>query len=100
METLIQRNFKRLLMFLIAGSRGGPSRADIINLLRKKRLNTNEIAKELELDYKTITHHLRVLEKNNLVKQSSDYGSIVTLTPLFRENIKVFDGIMREFGKK
>lgn len=86
-------------MFLIAGSRGGATRTEIINLLRKKKVNANMVAKELGLDYKTVTHHLRVLEKNSLVKQGQNYGSAIELTPLFRENIGVFDDIMRELGK-
>ena len=58
---------KRLLWFVFAGSRGGLNRLRIISILKKTPLNTNQLAKEMSLDYKAIQHHIKVLEKNNMV---------------------------------
>ena len=54
----------RLLWFLFAGTRGGDNRIKILDLLIKKPLNINKISEYLQLDYKTIQHHIRILEKN------------------------------------
>ena len=54
---------KRLFWFIFAGSRGGLNRLKIISKLIENPLNTNQLAKKLELDYKAIKHHIRVLEK-------------------------------------
>ena len=43
------------------------SRLKIISILKKNSFNTNQLTKELSLDYKAIQHHLKVLEKNNLI---------------------------------
>ena len=40
---------KRLLWFVFAGSRGGLNRLRIIAALKEKPLNTNQLAKELNL---------------------------------------------------
>ena len=58
---------KRLLWFVFAGSRGGLNRLKIISELKQKPLNTNQLANQLGLDYKAIQHHIKVLEKNNLI---------------------------------
>jgi len=58
---------KRLMWFVFTGSRGGLNRLKIISVIKEKPLNTNQLAKELGLDYKAIQHHIRILEKNNLV---------------------------------
>jgi len=31
--------------------------------------NTHQLSKELDLDYKAIQHHMKVLEKNNMVSK-------------------------------
>jgi predicted transcriptional regulator len=65
----------RLLWFLFAGTRGGDNRIKILDLLIKNPLNINKISEELQLDYKTIQHHMRILEKNNLITRMGDkYG--------------------------
>ena len=66
---------KRLLWFIFAGSRGGLNRLRIIFSIKKQPLNTNQLAKELGLDYKAIQHHIKILEKNNLItKIGEKYG--------------------------
>lgn len=52
------RAIKQLLWWLIAGSEGGYNRAQIIHVINEHPCNANQLAKELELDYKTIRHHL------------------------------------------
>ena len=93
---------KNILWYLIAGTRGGETRGRIIELLQKKPSNANEIAELLKLDYKTIRHHLEILEKNNLITaiNKGNYGAVYFLSPLMEQNIALFGEIWVQFGKK
>ena len=93
---------KNLLWYLIAGTRGGETRGKIIDLLNKHPSNANKIAEILKLDYKTIRHHLEVLEKNNIITaiNKGRYGAVYFLSELMNENYKLFEEIWARFGKK
>jgi predicted transcriptional regulator len=56
-------NAKRLLWYLFAGSKGGNNRIKIIDLLKERPYNINQLSEALALDYKAIRHHITVLEK-------------------------------------
>ena len=85
---------KRLFWFLFAGSRGGLNRLKIVSVLKKNPLNTNQLAKELGLDYKAIQHHIRVLEKNNLItKVGEKYGVIYFISNFLEINMELFNEI-------
>lgn len=82
---------KRVLLWLIAGTRGGKTRALIIKALHEKPLNPNQLAEKLNLDYKTIRHHLEVLLDNGIiVSQGEGYGAIYFLTEKMEENFDLF----------
>jgi len=85
---------KRLLWFVFAGSRGGQNRMKIISVLKKTPLNANQLAKELNLDYKAIQHHIRVLEKNNLIaKEGEKYGITFFISTFLEVNWEIFEDI-------
>ena len=91
---------KRLLWFVFAGSKGGINRIRLISVLRKTPLNTNQLAKELGLDYKAIQHHLTVLEKNNLVTRVGDkYGVTFFISTFLEVNLETFDEIVTKLEK-
>ena len=91
---------KRLLWFVFAGSKGGINRIRLISVLRKIPLNTNQLAKELGLDYKAIQHHLTVLEKNNLVTKVGDkYGVTFFISTFLEVNLETFDEIVTKLEK-
>ncbi len=80
---------------LFVGSRGATNRIRIMSALRKRPSNRNQLATELDLDYKAIQHHLKVLEKNNLViKFGNHYGEIYCVSALFENSEAVFDEIV------
>ena len=86
---------KKLFCGLFVGSRGSTNRIRIISVLRNMPRNRNQLATELDLDYKNIQHHLKVLEKNNLViKTGNYYGVVYCVSPLFENNEIVFDEIV------
>ena len=63
---------QKLLCHLIQGTRGGKARALILKHLSDKSYNANELATALDMDYKTVRHHLKVLIKNGIVGKSND----------------------------
>lgn len=86
----------KLLWWLIAGTRGGENRARIINLLHDRPYNANQIADKLDLDYKTVRHHLKVLEDNKLLTSSGGkYGAVFFLSPRLEEDFVNFKEIWR-----
>lgn len=85
---------KRLFWFLFAGSRGGLNRLKLVSAIKKNPLNANQLAKELGLDYKAIQHHIRVLEKNNLItKVGEKYGVIYFISNFLEVNMELFNEI-------
>ncbi len=94
-------SFKHLLHWLIAGTRGGINRARIIKAIREEPRNANQLSGFLGLDYRTIRHHLEVLEKNRLVTSMGEtYGTMYFLSNELEENYEVFEEIWNEIGKK
>ena len=93
---------KNLLWYLIAGTKGGETRGRIIDFLKKNPSNANKIAEMLKLDYKTIRHHIEVLEKNNIITaiNKGNYGAVYFLSELMNANYKLFEEIWAKFGKK
>jgi predicted transcriptional regulator len=91
---------KRLLWFVFAGSRGGLNRLKIISKLKENPLNTNQLANELGLDYKAIQHHIRVLEKNNLIlKEGEKYGIVFFISTFLEVNMETFEEIEAKLDK-
>lgn len=92
---------KRLLWWLIAGSTGGVNRARIIHTLNERPYNANQLSELLSLDYKTIRHHIEVLEKNSLITSTgSKYSKMYFISPLLEENYEIFEEIWERIGKK
>jgi DNA-binding transcriptional ArsR family regulator len=95
------RPLKYLLGWLIAGTRGGPTRAKIIKTLKETPQNANQLANLLGLDYRTIRHHLRVLEKNKIITSAGEgYGTTYFLSQAMEENYALFEEIVNKIWKK
>ena len=87
-------NARRLLWYLFAGSKGGDNRIKIIDLLKERPYNINQLAESLGLDYKAIQHHIVVLEKNNLVgKIGEKYGILYFISNYLEANIESLNEI-------
>ena len=95
------RPFKYLLGWLIAGTRGGATRAKIIEILKDTPQNANQLATQLKMDYRTIRHHLDVLEKNKLITTAGEgYGVTYFLSTAMEENYVLFEEILNRMWKK
>ena len=95
------RPLKYLLGWLIAGTRGGPTRARIITTLKENPQNANQLATLLGMDYRTIRHHLNVLQKNKIITSVGEaYGTMYFLSQTMEENYSVFEEILKGLWKK
>lgn len=96
-----EKVLRRLLMFALAGTRGGPMRMKILSLIIKKPCNVNEISKKFSIDYKTAEYHIRVLEKSSFVRSSSEkYDNKYELSALLKSNMKVLKDVLKDVGKE
>ena len=92
---------KRLLWYLFAGSRGGENRIKIIDLLKERPYNMNQLASALGLDYKAIQHHVNVLVKNNMVSKAGEkYGVLYFISNYLEANIAAFTEVRLEIEKR
>jgi DNA-binding transcriptional ArsR family regulator len=95
------RSLKYLLGWLIAGTRGGATRAKIIETLKETPQNANQLANQLGMDYRTIRHHLKVLEKNRIITAAGEgYGTTYFLSPAMEEHYELFEEIVNRMWKK
>jgi predicted transcriptional regulator len=88
---MVDSNAKRLLWYLFAGSKGGDNRIKIIELLKERPYNMNQLAEKLNLDYKAIQHHVKVLENNNIISRMGEkYGVLFFISSYMEANIEAF----------
>ena len=84
-------NFGRILWYVFATTRGGPTRIRIMDLLCGRPYNMHQISKKLGLDYKTVQHHIKTLEDNKVITaEEKKYGSIYFPSALFDEEKDIF----------
>ena len=100
LETKAHKETKMLFWVLFAGSKGAITRIKIVSLLKNRPYNTNQLSTELNLDYKTIQHHMKTLEKNNLVsKLGMSYASAYFPSQFLEVNMSLFDEIGTKLGQ-
>ena len=82
---------RRVIWWLIVGTKGGFNRARIIRALNERPFNANQLSEVLELDYKTVRHHLKVLQENKIITAAGDgYGSVYFLSSGMEGEYEVF----------
>ena len=92
---------RKLLLYLFTSTRGGFTRLRIIMNLLDQPYNTHQLSQELGLDYKAIQHHMKVLEKNNMVtKIGEKYGAIFHLSNFLEININALDEAIDKLDRK
>ena len=86
-----------VLWYVLAGTRGGTNRARILKALDDRPRNANRLAEDLDLDYKTVRHHLDVLMDNDVVRNSGDdYGAVYLPTERVRDHWDTVEEIIAE----
>lgn len=88
-----------VLWYVMTGTRGGENRIRMLRALNERPRNANQLAKELDLDYKTVRHHLDVLQENNILRSAGDsYGAIYLPTDQVQANWDTFEEIVQNLG--
>jgi len=92
---------RRIIWWLIVGTKGGVNRARIIRALRERPYNANQLAEVLGLDYKTVRHHLKVLQDNKIITPAGDrYGTMYFLSPSMEDEYEVFKEYLDKMWNK
>jgi len=92
---------RKLLFYLFTSTRGGLTRLRIIIHLLDQPCNTHQLAKVLDLDYKAVQHHMKVLQKNNMVSKIGEkYGAIFHLSNFLEINISALDEAIDKLDRK
>ena len=95
------RATRKLLLYLFTGTKGGYTRLKIIMSLEARPSNTHQLSKEMGFDYKAIQHHMKVLEKNNLViKVGEKYGAMFYLSNFLEINIECLTEVIEKLERK
>jgi len=80
------KDWRRMLIWLLGGSRGGWMRFQIMLALREKPMNPNQLAKHWVLIIEPI-YHLEILEKHGLVTRANKgYGVPYFLSDYVEKN--------------
>lgn len=89
-------DLRRLLWYLLGGTRGGENRAKIIRALRARPSNLNQLANSLGLQYRLVQHHVEVLKRNSLVTAAGEhYGMTYFLHPWLESHMDVFEDVAK-----
>jgi DNA-binding transcriptional ArsR family regulator len=92
--------FERLLWWLFAGSTGAGTRAQVLQAIKAQPRNAQQLSQALHLDYTTVRHHLRVLERNRLLTTEGDkYGKLYFVSDVMEANWSKLDDILRKTGR-
>ncbi len=92
---------RKPLLYLFTSTRGGLTRLRIIINLLEQPYNTHQLAQKLELDYKAVQHHMKVLEKNNMVSKIGEkYGAIFHLSNFLEINVGALDDAIDKLDRK
>jgi DNA-binding transcriptional ArsR family regulator len=85
---MMSPGFRSLMWYLLRGTRGGPNRFRILQELERTPANAHQLSSGLHLDYRTVRHHLRLLEKNGAVCRpvGDAYAAPYELAPYLREH--------------
>lgn len=91
-----------LFYYLFIGSKGGINRVKIVNLLQKCPYNAKNISDKLELNYKTVRHHLKLLEEHNIITTPPGvrYGAVYFLTEEMKNNYELFEKIQEKIDQR
>jgi len=86
-----------VLWQVLAGTRGGPNRARILRALEERPRNAHQLSEDLELSYKTVRHHLDVLQDNDVVTSSGEqYGEVYLPSERARATWDIVERIITE----
>ena len=89
--------FERLLWWLFAGSVGAGTRARVLSAIREQPRNAQQLSQHLRVDYTTVRHHLKVLERNRLIiAEGETYGKVYFLSDAMESHWARLEAILEK----
>ena len=93
----IDKHMEKAFSSVFTGMSGRYTRLRIICSITENPMNTLEISKKLNLDYKTIQHSINVLEKNNfIVREGTGYGDVFFPSEMITSNLPTLYAVIRK----
>lgn len=88
---------KQELSYLMLGQQGGENRIKILELLKERSYNLNQLATELDLNYRTVEHHIdRLLDYDLIDVSGGGYGKVYLLNSKLEENYDLLEEMKRK----
>jgi len=97
----VDKHMKELFSSVFTGMGGRYTRLRIICAITEEPINTLELSKKLNLDYKTVQHNIEVMEKNNfIVREGTGYGDMFFVSELISLNLPTLYYVIRKVETK
>ena len=94
-----EKDLRKILIWLLGGSRGGLMRLKILLLLKRKPMNPHQLAKALNVNYRTVIYHLELLERYELVSRLDvGYGAPYFISDKLEKRWDLIREVMRIMG--
>jgi DNA-binding transcriptional ArsR family regulator len=95
---MLNPGFRSLMWYLLCGTRGGPNRVRILERLERSPANAHQLAAALRLDYRTVRHHLRLLERNGAISRpvGDAYATPYELSPYLADHFDLLRELLLE----
>ncbi len=90
----------KLIWWMFGVTKGGIQRAKLVKVLRDRPANANQLAKRLELDYKTVRYHLGILCKNKLLTREGESVAMYFLSEAMEESYEKFLEVYEQIKKE
>ncbi|MDP7975742.1 MAG: ArsR/SmtB family transcription factor [Thermoprotei archaeon] len=91
---------EHMYFWIFVGSRGGRMRLCIMRKLMERPANVNQLAKELNVNYRTVLHHLEILEKNGLIRSEGPrYGALYFVSDIVDANSDWFKNVLGKLNE-
>ncbi len=88
---------KQELSYLMLGQQGGENRIKILEKLKDRSYNVNQLSNELDLNYRTIKHHVERLLEHDLIEPSGeDYGEVFFLSQRLEDNFEMLEKMKKK----
>ena len=81
---------------LLLGRKGGKTTLRIMELLLIRPYNMNQLARKLNLEYKTINYHMDMIQEHKyVIKGEGNYGSLYYASPKLKKSLKELEQIKK-----
>ena len=92
---------RRVIWWLLVGTKGGMNRARVIRALKDRPYNANQLTELQGMEYKTVRQHLKVLQDNKVITSVGDrYGTVYFLSQYMEKEYEVFEDYLDKMWNK